>query len=292
MLKRGFSTNWLKKKKQSAPSRVVLFNQHQKYNQQMRGNLLRKTSVQLTAAKMSHLRTSSNRWWSKVLVMLGLGLVGYVLFGTNLFVLDTLRITGTHLTEPDAIQAVLFPRGFTKINALTWWESRAIHKVESLAQVQSVHFVKNFISDTLTVKVVEQQMAVVWQTAGEKLLVNRYGVAYDRAEEGSPLLTIEDLKNIPVSLNQRIVTPDFIDFVTSFSANLPRKTNLVIRRITVPETTFEVEMETSEGWRIILDTTGSYDDQLNNLVRVLQEMGDRKPREYVDLRVGKKVFYK
>ncbi|OGB73853.1 hypothetical protein A3K24_03480 [candidate division Kazan bacterium RIFCSPHIGHO2_01_FULL_44_14] len=291
MLKRGFSTNWFTKKKRSAPSRVVLFNQQQKYNQRMRGNLLRKTSVQLTAAKLSRLRTPA-RWWSKVLVVLGLGLVGYLLFGTNLFVLDTLRITGTHLTEPDAIQAVLFPRGFTKMNALTWWESRAKHKVESLPQVQLVHFVKNFISDTLTVEVTEQQMAVVWQTAGEKFLINRHGVAYDRAEEGNPLLTIEDLKNIPISLNQRIVTSDFIDFVTSFAANLPRKTNLVIRRITVPETTFEVEMETSEGWRIILDTTGSYDEQLNNLVRVLQEMGDRKPREYVDLRVGKKVFYK
>ena len=190
------------------------------------------------------------------------------------------------------VQDVLFPHGFTRINALTWWEGRARRKVLSLPQVQEVHFSKNLISDTLIVEVTEQQTAIVWQTAGEKFLVNRYGVVYDRAEEGSPLLTIEDLKNIPVSLNQRIITPEFLDFVTSFAANLPRKTNLVIRRITVPETTFEVEMETSEGWRIILDTTSSYEEQLNNLVRVLQEMGDQKPREYVDLRVGKKVFYR
>jgi len=276
---------------------MVLFNRQQRLTRRMRPALLKKTHLQLSRAKLSHWRVLPGMgpavpWWHKLAVGVGLGLVLYLVFGTNLFILDTLRITGTHLTDPAAIQSVLFPNGFTKVHALTWWEGRARRKVLSLPQVAGVKFNKNLISDTLTVEVVEQQMAVVWQTAGEKFLVNRYGEVYDRAEEGNPLLTIEDLKNIPVSLNQRIVIPEFIEFVTSFAANLPRKTNLTIKRITVPETTFEVEMETSAGWRIILDTTGSYEEQLNNLVRVLQEMGDQKPREYVDLRVGKKVFYR
>ena len=95
-----------------------------------------------------------------------------------------------------------------------------------------------------------------------------------------------------MSLSQRIVTSEFIEFVTSFAANLPRKTNISIERIMIPETTFEVEMKTSDGWTILLDSTKSYEDQLNNLVRVLREMGDVVPQEYVDLRIGKKVFYK
>lgn len=290
-IQRGFATNWLTSRRRPKAPRVVLFNQQQQTNRLARRELLRKTSLQLSGAKVGRLKTVSH-WWQRLLVAVGMGLVGYIVFGTNLFILDELRITGTHLIEPDVIRAQLFPNGFTKVHALTFWEGRATRKIESIPQVQSVQFVKNLFADTLTIQIVEQQMAVIWQTAGEKFLVNRFGVAYDRAEEGSPLVVIEDLKNIPVSLNQRIVTPDFIDFVTSFAANLPRKTNLVIRRITVPETTFEVEMETSEGWRIILDTTRSYEDQLNNLVRVLQEMSHQPPREYVDLRVGKKVFYR
>ncbi|KKW25557.1 MAG: hypothetical protein VE99_C0001G0194 [candidate division Kazan bacterium GW2011_GWC1_52_13] len=270
--------------------RVVLYNRQQRSGRALQRESFR-PRLRLPQVRVD-LSRGSSAWWSKLAVLIGLGLVGYLIFGTSMFTLDTLRVAGTHLTDPQTVQDVLFPHGFTRINALTWWEGRARRKVLSLPQVQEVHFSKNLISDTLIVEVTEQQTAIVWQTAGEKFLVNRYGVVYDRAEEGSPLLTIEDLKNIPVSLNQRIITPEFLDFVTSFAANLPRKTNLVIRRITVPETTFEVEMETSEGWRIILDTTSSYEEQLNNLVRVLQEMGDQKPREYVDLRVGKKVFYR
>jgi cell division septal protein FtsQ len=155
-----------------------------------------------------------------------------------------------------------------------------------------VSFRKNLINNTLTIVIKEHQTSIVWQTAGEKFLVNRYGVVYDVAGEKTPLILVEDLKNLPVSLNQKVVAPDFIEFVTSFVANLPRKTNISIERITIPETTFEVEMYTNQKWRIILDTTRPPDDQLNALVRVLREMGDDTPREYVDLRIPNKVFYK
>lgn len=257
-----------------------------------RRQLQRKTKQETTGRRLRIFQLRGGGW-QKWLVIPGLIAVIYFVFGSQFFLLDELKITGNHLSTQEQIQGLLFPRGFKGVNAVTWPEGMARKKLLSkVPQIGEVNFRKNLISNLLIIEIKEHQTSVVWQTAGEKFLVNRYGVVYDKAGDNTPLILIEDLKNVPVSLNQRIVALDFIEFVTSFVANLPRKTNISIMRITIPETTFEVEMYTNQKWRIILDTTRPPDDQLNSLVRVLREMQDNPPREYVDLRIPNKVFYK
>jgi cell division septal protein FtsQ len=249
---------------------------------------------QMSGVKLRFPKVPIRRGYSRIAVILVLVGIGYLVFGTRIFVLDTLKVEGQHLVNQDEIIKVLFPSGFSKVNALTYTDGRAKKKLlTKIPQIQSVSFNKNIFTKVLTVQVMEHETSIIWVTAGERYLVNRNGVAYEKAPDSSPLLPVEDIKNIPVSLNQQIVAPAFIDFVSSFVANLPRRTDITVRRIVVPETTFEVEMETDEGWKIILDTTGSYEEQLNNLVRVLRELPeDVEIKQYVDLRIGKKVFYK
>lgn len=252
------------------------------------------TVSQMSGVRLRFPKPKIVRNYSKIAVVLVIGGLLYLIFGTKVFILDQLQVEGQHLVKQEEIVSNLFPSGFTKVNALTFMDGRAERKLTTkIPQIQSVTFNKNIFSKILTVRVVEHETSIIWVTEGERYLVNRNGVAYERAPENSPLLPVEDLKNIPISLNQQIVAPVFIDFVSSFVANLPRRTNISVRRIVIPETTFEVEMETEEGWKIILDTTGSYEEQLNNLVRVLRELNPENPiREYVDLRIGKKVFYR
>lgn len=249
---------------------------------------------QMSGVKLRFPRPAVRRNYSRIGVIVGLALVLYVIFGTPIFILKQLEITGNHLVDEEEIRNILFPSGFKKVHALAFGDGRAASKLSAkVPQIDTATFEKNIFSKTLTVRIVEHETSIIWVTGGEKYLVNRNGVVYEHAPDDSPLLPVEDIKNIEVSLNQQIVAPAFIDFVSSFVANLPRRTNISIRRIVVPETTFEIEMETDEGWKIILDTTASYEEQLNNLVRVLRELeGDEAIEEYVDLRIGKKVFYK
>lgn len=278
--------------KRSSP-RVLDYRQKLKERQRLGRELRQKASLQMTGAKF---RTAKFEAKLGPFIKVGVGLflvfIIYFVFYSNFFILDNLKVTGTHLLEPDEVTAVLFEKGFTSVNAVTFMEGLAKRKIMKQNQVADVKFKKNLISNTLTVVITEHQTSIIWQVGGQQFLINRFGVVYDEAEPGSPLLVVEDRKNVPVSLNQRIVTTSFIEFVTSFAANLPRRTNITIRRIVVPETTFEVEMETKDGWRIILDTTASWEEQLNNLVRVLREMSDQSPNEYIDLRIGKRVYYK
>ncbi len=290
--RRGYSLSWLRRLRGvSRPPRVIVYGKQMQQRRQIGRNLIKKSALQLTNVKLRSIRSQAKPL-AKVATAVGLILVGYLVFYSGFFTLDSLEVSGTHLADKEEVIKTIFSNGFTKVNAVTFNEWRARRRLSAMHEINLVKFHKNLISNTLTVEVIEHQTSIIWQTGGEKFFVNRFGVVYEKAEEGSPLLTVEDLKNIPVSLNQRIVTEEFIDFVTSFAANLPRRTNIAVRRITVPETTFEVEMETDDGWRIILDTTKSWEDQLNNLVRVLREKGNEPPKEYVDLRVGKKVFYK
>ncbi len=214
----------------------------------------------------------------------------YFLFGSRLFILDDLVIQGNRLVDTQTIEKTVFPSGFHRVNALMFNETKASKKVLSLAQIKAVVFHKDVFQHQLEIVVEEHETSLIWQTNGERFLVNRAGIVYDIAPPESPLTVVEDLKNVPVSLKQQILTTDFIEFVNFVAANLSRKTSVNVRQIIVPETTFELEVVTNEGWKIIFDTTKSPDTQLSNLAKILK--GGAKPKQYVDLRILDRVYYK
>lgn len=228
---------------------------------------------------------------TKVGIGVVLAMLIYVLFGTSLLVLTKFDIQGNHLVEDEEIQKAVFKDGFKPVNALLFMDGRARHQILAIPQIREAHFRKNLINRTLSVVIDEHETTIIWQSNNERFMVNRLGVVYDIAKADSPLIVVEDLKNVPVNLNQKIVATGFIEFVTAVSANLPRKTNLAARRVLIPETTYEIEVVTSDGWKIILDTTRSVETQLNNLVKVLRTT-KTPPREYVDLRIDDRVYYK
>ena len=228
------------------------------------------------------------------LLKTGLGVVLilliYFVFGSNFFTLNSLTIQGNRLVEAPLIEKIVFKNGFRKTNALFFNEAKASRQILSLAQIKTVEFRKRILQHQLEILVVEHETSLIWQTAGQRFLVNRAGVAYDMAPPERPLMVVEDLKNVPVNLKQHILTPEFIEFANFVSANLSRKTPVNVRQMTVPETTFELEVVTNEGWKIIFDTSKSPDTQLNNLSKILK--GGAKPRQYVDLRILDRIYYK
>ncbi|MEA1909674.1 MAG: hypothetical protein U9M89_01445 [Patescibacteria group bacterium] len=226
----------------------------------------------------------------KIGVILFLIGVFYLVFGSNVFMLDKLEISGNRLVEKYTLENAIFKAEFSGVNALLFNEDKATYNVLFITQIKSVEFEKDILGHRLVMVVDEHETSLIWQTNNQRFLVNRAGVAYDIATSDNPLTVVEDLKNVPVNINQKILTTDFIEFVNFVAANLARKTPLNARRITVPETTFELEIETNEGWKVVFDTSKSPDTQLNNLSKIL--LGGANPQEYVDLRIIDRVYYK
>jgi len=291
-MKRGFALGFIFKNKKPKPvsrrSKVVFYT--------TRPQVIKSKSARLRQLvwqpkfKPRSLRSVATPL-AKVGIGVALAMLIYALFGTPLLVLNKFDIQGNHLVEAEEIRKAVFKDGFKPINALLFRDGKAKAQILSIPQIRDAHFRKNILKRTLIAIIDEHETTIIWQSNNERFMVNRLGVVYGIAKADSPLIVVEDLKNVPVNLNQKIVATEFIEFVTAVSANLPRKTNLAARRVIIPETTYEIEVVTSDGWKIILDTTRSVETQLNNLVKVLRST-KTPPREYVDLRIDDRVYYK
>jgi len=294
MVKRGFAFEKLFRKKLSDDRRTPIRSSVTFYTSkpsliQPDKHRLKKLAWQprfKNARKLSAVATPLMRTGIGVVIIL----LVYFVFGSRWFMLDNLVIQGNRLVEAGIIEKTVFPNGWHKINALLFNEVKATQQIMSLAQIKTVTFHKHILEHKLEILVEEHETSLIWQTNGERFLVNRAGVVYDIAPPDSPLMVVEDLKNIPVNLKQQILTTGFIEFVNFIAANLSRKTTINARQMIVPETTFELEVVTNEGWKIIFDTTKSPDTQLSNLAKILK--GGAKPKQYVDLRIIDRVYYK
>jgi len=293
MIKRGFSFSFFKKspsKSNKIRPKIVLYTTRPKVFQS--NHEKRSTRLVWKPRNKPKAFAEVSGPMFKVGVGVVLILLVYVLIGSPIFVLNKLDIQGNHLVEASEIENSVFDNGFKSVNIFLFNENKATRQVlTSINQVEDIKFKKQIFSRTLIATVKEHTSTIIWQTNNERYMVNRSGAVYDIASSDSPLVVVEDLKNVPVNLNQKIVTTDFVEFVTAVVSNLPRRTNLSARRVLVPETTFEINVMTSDGWTIIFDTTRSADAQISNLVKVLREI-KVMPSQYIDLRIEDRVYYR
>jgi len=215
----------------------------------------------------------------------------YLVFFSPFFVIKSVEVRDNHLVSAEEVAKAAFPDNFQARRYLILPSSISRNIQKTILQVESVSLSRNIGRGSLIINVVERATAIIWQTNNERFLINKTGIVYDYAPLLSPLPIVEDLKNVPVNLGQRVVTKEFVDFIAAMTSSFALKADTAIERITIPETTFEIEVATGKGFKAIFDTTRSADAQLDNLVKVLQVVGD-EPLQYVDLRIADRIYYK
>ncbi len=158
------------------------------------------------------------------------------------------------------------------------------------------------IPDTLRVKLIERQAAMIWQSNDHWYTLDPSGFVFREQQlnkksdgsfdyPGTDLPVVVDTKNLPVSIGQSPARPTFINFIRSLKERLPKEFNLRMVRTEISETTFSITVITDAGWNILFDTTRTLDAQLHTLAKVLEA---KRPdiHEYVDIRVRGWVYYK
>lgn len=219
-------------------------------------------------------------------------LVGFFLFLSPIFKVKNIIIDGSLNEQVQDEINKLYGK-----NVLLFQPART--ERELAKKQSSVAYLKIFkgLPDTLKIKVYVRVPKIVWQTQGKTYLIDGEGIVFEggegavASEEGNVLPVVNDSKNASLVIGSSIVTKDFVQFILDLYKDFETKTHTKISTTNISETTFYLEVVTEAGWRVYLSTTRVLSNQLEALVNVLNNYRD-KIREYVDLRVEGRAYYK
>ena len=233
-----------------------------------------------------------------LLLLAAIGGAIYLICYSQFFSIVNIEIQGTILVPNDQLMALAKEEVAQQPNIL-FFETINLEKVieERYPIIQSVDLQKG-IPNTIRLIIQEREPELIWRTKEEDYLVDSNGWLFTSSREyqeksgqsGSYLLTVRDLSNLPVQINQKVAASDWVAFVKEIDRLIIEKTNLKVIRFVVEGTTFDLTALTDKG-RILFDTTQPPQDQINSLETGLETI-KKKQFQYLDLRIRGWIYYK
>jgi cell division protein FtsQ len=146
---------------------------------------------------------------------------------------------------------------------------------------------------TLDVVVVERQPTLNWKTGGMVYLLDATAAVIGPTDSTyAHLPTVTDSSNLPVKVGDKVAPPSFVTFCAAIARQLP-VTGYTIQEMTVPESTNEVDVQTTGGLLLKFDTTRPAGEEIADLKAVQAELkaANQTPKSYIDLRIEDKAYY-
>lgn len=129
----------------------------------------------------------------------------------------------------------------------------------------------------------------------QAILENFDGKIYLLNEMGGEIVEIKEISSILPVVNNQIAENKKFEAEVSFINRISRNFDFKIEKVEIYQDkgVATTKAITSEGWNIYFEKKENLEEQVNNLFLVLREkIKDRKDLSYIDLRFGKKIFYK
>lgn len=138
----------------------------------------------------------------------------------------------------------------------------------------------------LNVTITERQSTLLWQSRDDYYLVDGQGIAFDSAGPQEKLIKVEDSTGLPVEIGKQVASARFIKSLQDIQRDMATA-GFKVTGFRIPESTFEVQAVTDQGFYALFDTTRSASFQVDALKRAT---GQAKPNQYADLRVPGRVY--
>ncbi|MBI4175353.1 hypothetical protein HY523_01915 [Candidatus Berkelbacteria bacterium] len=221
------------------------------------------------------------------LSLMALGALVWLLFGSPIFTVTTIRLEGeVSPAAAERLQALTGTRIFLIRASLLTDQVAAVD-----ASLASLRIAKG-LPNQLNVYVTRRHPALVWQVGEIQWAIDPAGIVF-------PLdpTTIDHVPRV-IDRHQQMVTagiqlldPDFVTFIQEGFQELPAILGGSLAYAEVGETTFDVRFVTEWGWAIIVDAQRPLAGQLANFQILFDHYRDAI-REYADLRIAGTAYLK
>ncbi|MBI4032600.1 hypothetical protein HY374_02745 [Candidatus Berkelbacteria bacterium] len=230
-------------------------------------------------------------------VWLGLGVavlvaaLGWVLFLSPTFAIEQIDVVGEVTPEVQGEINQLYGK-----NLLTYSASGMAARLRTAqTSIRDLQVFKG-LPRTLRLELALRDPVLAWKSGDQTYLLDEHGIAFqvpaiEERIKDLELVTIVDTGLQPVVLGEQLIRRELVDFATDVGSTFPKRFPLTIDRLEVGQSTLELVMVTSAGWRVFLDTTRQLDPQLQSLTKVFETFHDQI-KEYVDLRIEGRAYFK
>ncbi len=258
---------------------------------------------------MASLTSSAILPWLSILavaalVLVPLGLLGWLIFFTDVFVVQAVTVTDarphTIAAAKKIIEEQLSQNPARKNIFFIPTDTLEQSIITSLPQVRTVYVARK-LPGTVKAIIQEKTASLLLLSRGKYYFVDAQGIAYEEARlETLPGTILPIVKNndanSQVTVGIPVVAKSFVEFVTYMEKELPAATKAAIAEIRIPSLSArEVHLLLSNNWVIRFDVTRSADIQLATLQKLLAgtiSPDEQKKLDYIDMRIPDRVYYK
>ncbi|MSU76076.1 FtsQ-type POTRA domain-containing protein [Patescibacteria group bacterium] len=227
-----------------------------------------------------------------VLIAVLIGIIGYVLIFAPFLWINEVTVKGTKNLDAEKISQSADAAVESHFGPIT---SRSIFLINEAAvaaaikrsndDVAKVQVTKQW-PNSLTADITERESTLLWQTKDKFYLVDQQGIAFEETQPKEGLVKVEDSTGLPVEVGKQIVSSSFIKELNDIQQEM-KTAGFVVTGFRIPESTFEVQAVTNQGYYVLFDTTRSIPFQVDALKRAVQQ---GKPSQYADVRVPGRVY--
>ena len=238
-----------------------------------------------------------------ILVLVGLG---YLVYGSSVFAIKQIDIANSSNAEKLAVRKVADDYLAQKHYYLPYFKNIFLVDVDQLSdtlamafpQARNINVAKHYLNG-LSISLEKREALGIWCYTQTNQCVyfsnDRLAFAEAAVSSGSLLLAINDQIDQPVALGQSVTTPEMLAFILKLQLTLNRQA-IGFNKIIIPaDELFRVNVVTSEGWQIYLNTNEDVIAQMSSLeIFMTQKLtaDQRAKLVYLDVRIPDRVYYK
>jgi cell division septal protein FtsQ len=235
----------------------------------------------------------------KLLIILSV-IIGilYFIFYSSFFTISNLEIEGTQLASQKDVRQLSLDQISQSRNIWKFNDFQLEQKIKNDFPVVDQVIVQKGIPNTIRVKVTEREPVIIWKVENKSYLVDKVGIPFSdvktyqnaNKELSNQLITVRDTSKLPVKLNQRLVTSNWINFIIKIDRLLINEVQLPARRYQIKETAFDVYAISDKG-KLIFDSNRPAEEQISALNKAVNSINKNR-FTYLDLRIKGWVYYK